>query len=93
MKIEVFGKPGCAKCESTKAKLTHFLKKWQADGRVPLEFVDMTGAAGLALGAFHNVSDTIPVTIVFGDDNQPLGRWEGDVPPSDEVARLLGVQN
>jgi hypothetical protein len=31
------------------------------------------------------------VTIVFGDDDQPRGRWEGDVPPSVEVAQALGI--
>jgi len=92
MKIDVFGKPGCAKCESTKAKLTHFLKKWDAETRVPLGFVSLDTVDGMALGAFHNIYDTVPVTIVFGDDERPLARWEGDVPPSDEVARVLGVR-
>jgi glutaredoxin len=41
MKIGVFGKPGCAKCESTKNKLTHFLRKWNVETRVPLDFVDL----------------------------------------------------
>ena len=27
MKFEVFGKPACAKCKSTKAKLTHLVSK------------------------------------------------------------------
>jgi hypothetical protein len=92
MKIDVFGKPGCARCESTKAKLTHFLSKWQMADRVPLDFVSLDTADGLARGAFNDVFDQVPVTIVFADDNRPVARWEGDVPPSDEVARILGVQ-
>jgi len=92
MKIHVFGKPGCARCESTKAKLGHFLKKWQVEERVKLDFVRLDTADGLACGAFNNVYDTMPVTIVFGDDDRALARWEGDVPPSAEVARALGIK-
>ena len=58
-KIDVYGKPGCAKCESTKAKLTHFLEKWNADQSVTLEFVDMETADGLTKGVMNDVFDTI----------------------------------
>ena len=91
MKIDVYGKPGCAKCESTKAKLTHFLEKWNADQLVTLEFVDMDTADGLARGVINDVYDVIPVTIVLGDDESPVARWEGDVPPSSDVAHALGI--
>ncbi len=92
MKIDVYGKPGCAKCESTKAKLAHFLKKWKIDGQVKLDFVDMETPDGLTRGVVNDVYATIPVTIVMSDDERPLARWEGDVPPSDAVARVLGIQ-
>jgi hypothetical protein len=92
MKIDVYGKPGCARCESTKTKLTHFLKKWNAEDKVVLDFVDMQTPDGLARGVVNNVFDVIPVTIVLDDSEQQLARWEGDVPPSGEVARLLGVR-
>ena len=92
MRIDVYGKPGCAKCKSTKEKLAHCLRKWNVAATVPLEFVDMDSPDGNAQGAFYDVYDVIPVTIVMGDDNQPLGRWEGVVPPSEEVAKALGVQ-
>jgi len=91
MKIDVYGKPGCARCESTKTKLTHFLKKWNAEDKVVLDFVDMETADGLAKGVINDVYDVVPVTIVLGDDQQPLARWDGDVPPSADVARVLGL--
>ena len=91
MKIDVYGKPGCAKCESTKTKLTHFLKKWNMEGTVALDFVNMDTADGLTRGVVNDVYATIPVTIVLSDDERPLARWEGDVPPSDGVARALGI--
>jgi len=91
MKIDVYGKPGCAKCESTKTKLTHFLRKWNAEDRIVLDFVDMETPDGLARGVINDVYDVVPVTIVLGDDEQPLARWDGDVPSSDDVARALGL--
>lgn len=91
MKIDVYGKPGCAKCESTKAKLSHFLKKWDAEQTVTLEFFDMDTADGLTHGVMNDVYDTIPVTIILGDNESPVARWEGDVPPSDDVAQALGI--
>ena len=91
MKIDVYGKQGCAKCESTKAKLGHYLKKWGVDGAVQLEFVDMDTADGLARGAMNGVFNVIPVTIVSDGGEGSLARWEGDVPPSMEVAGVLGI--
>jgi len=91
MKIDVYGKSGCAKCESTKAKLSHCLKKWAVEDSVTLEFVDLDTPDGLARGAFNDVFDVIPVTIVCGDQEETLGRWEGTVPPSEEAARALGL--
>lgn len=91
MRLDVFGKQGCAKCESTKAKLGHYLRKWQLGDRVELAFVDMDTPDGMARGMFHDVFETIPVTIALDDNDQPLGRWEGVVPPSDEVAKVVGA--
>lgn len=91
MKIDVYGKPGCAKCKTTKEKLAHFLQKWNVGDTVVLGFVDMETPDGLAKGVFNDVYDVIPVTIILDDQEQPLARWEGDVPPSAEVARILGL--
>ena len=57
-----------------------------------LDFVDMQTPDGLARGVVNDVFDVIPVTIVLDDSERQLARWEGDVPPSGEVARLLGVR-
>jgi thiol-disulfide isomerase/thioredoxin len=92
MRIDVYGKPGCAKCKSTKEKLSHYLKKWGVEGDVALQFVDMDTPDGMARGVFNDVYDLIPVTILVGDNDRPVGRWNGIVPPSGEVAKLLGVQ-
>ena len=91
MKIDVYGRPGCAKCDSTKTKLTHFLKKWNAEDKVVLDFVDMATPDGLARGVFNDVYDTVPVTIILGDDESQLARWEGEVPLAEDVAKVLGL--
>jgi len=92
MKIDVYGKPGCAKCKSTKDKLSHCLKKWSVGDSVVLQFVDMDTPDGLARGVFNDVFDPLPVTIVSTDEESQVARWEGAVPPSNEVARALGIQ-
>ncbi|MHC4711812.1 MAG: YbbN family protein [Planctomycetota bacterium] len=87
MHIEVFGKQDCALCESTKRKILHFIRKWGHAGRVDFAFVDMDTVDGLAEGAFRDVNE-IPTTIV-SDDGKAFGRWEGAVPPSEEVREAL----
>ena len=87
MKIEVFGKQGCAICQSTKNKLSHFLEKWGFAGTVPLDFVEMETVDGLAEGAFRDVIE-IPTTIV-SDDGAALARWDGMIPPSEDLRKAL----
>ena len=87
MKIEVFGKQGCAVCQSTKNKLSHFLEKWGCAGNVPLDFVDMETVDGLAESAFRDVIE-IPTTIV-SDDGAALARWDGTIPPSEDLKKAL----
>ena len=74
MKIDVYGKPGCAKCESTKTKLSHFLKKWQVADRVtlgpgaadvpatplsPIPFHALRGPAVSAVVAWNGLRDRL----------------------------------
>ena len=87
MKIRVFGKQGCARCESTKRKLSHFLDRWGHNGDVELDFVDMDTVEGMAEGAFEDVVE-VPTTVI-SDNGSSLARWEGEVPPSDAVREVL----
>lgn len=87
MRIQVFGKQGCALCQTTKNKLSHFLNKWGHEGKVEFAFVDMESVEGMAEGAFHDVTD-IPTTII-SDSGDALGRWERQIPPSEEIKRLI----
>ena len=88
MRFEVFGKPDCAMCQSTKDKLTHLLTKGQTDGAIGLSFVDMSSIQGRAEGAFYDVRH-VPTTLLWSDDEEPLARWEGCIPPSAEIKTFL----
>ncbi len=50
--ILVFGKQDCAKCETTKKKIGHFLTKWGIDSKVGIVFHDIETVDGRAEGAF-----------------------------------------
>jgi len=88
MKFEVFGKLGCAMCESTKAKLAHFVGKTEAPAEVA--FIDISSIEGRAEGAFNDVRK-VPTTILRADTGAAVARWEGKVPPSAEIQAFLGA--
>jgi len=89
-KINIFGKIGCAKCESTKRKLGHFLDQWKLDHKVEMVFYDMDTLDGRAEGAFHNV-ELIPATLVERG-GRILARWDGVVPKSADVRAALETE-
>jgi hypothetical protein len=89
MEIQVFGKQNCAKCESTKHKIQHFIAKLGMDGRVQMVFFDMDTVDGMAEGAFHDVYQ-IPTTIVQNGDGR-LVRWDGIIPASADLKQYLGT--
>jgi hypothetical protein len=82
--IHVFGKEGCAKCMTTRQKLTHMLAKWAVGDRVVFDWFDMGTEDGLTEGAFNDVGE-IPTTLLLDDAGNVLARWEREVPPSDAL--------
>lgn len=87
MKIKIFGKKGCAKCETTKNKIKHFVAKWEVEDKVNLDFHDIETIDGMAEGAYHDVSQ-IPTTILERD-NEIIARWDGEVPHSEKMKEHL----
>jgi len=83
----VFGKNGCAKCQTTKNKLGHFLAQWEMEKQVDFVFQDLETVDGRAEGAFYDVND-IPVTIVEKEGRQ-VARWDGEIPNSQAVKLVL----
>jgi hypothetical protein len=90
MRVEVFGKTGCAKCKSAKEKLSHLLTKADLALAVPLVFHDMDTVEGMAEGAFSDVLH-VPTVILRSDAGQVRCRWDGKAPLSTEVMALLGA--
>jgi len=87
MKIKIFGKNNCAKCDTTKNKIKHFITKWEVDSKVEVTFHDMETVDGMAEGAYHDVLQ-IPTTIVEKDE-EILERWDGEVPQSNRIKELI----
>jgi len=85
--IYLFGKKECAKCRTTKNKLSHFLSQWQFDRPVSMVFHDLETVDGRAEGAFYDVNQ-IPATIVETDGRQ-VARWDGEIPNSQAVRLIL----
>ena len=86
--ISIFGKTGCAKCSTTKHKLSHFLTAWELQEQVSLTFHDLETVDGRAEGAFYDVATALPVVVVEKEGRQ-VARWDGKVPNSEEVKLLL----
>ncbi|NQT89877.1 MAG: thioredoxin family protein [Candidatus Omnitrophica bacterium] len=82
MKIKVFGKKGCAKCETTKNKFDHFFKKNNCHEMANLEFHDMDTVDGMAEGAYYDALK-IPTSVIEKED-KILARWDGEVPKTEE---------
>jgi len=89
MQIEVFGKQNCAKCETTKHKIQHFMTKLGVGEKVAFTFHDMDTVDGMTEGVFRDVFD-IPTTIIQRD-GQDLVRWAGDIPPTADIKNYLGT--
>lgn len=87
MNITVFGKEECGLCKTTYRKLHHHLSKWGLAEAVKLNFVKLDSEEGMAEGAFYDVLK-IPTTIIE-KDGELIARWEGVVPPSEEVEQKL----
>ena len=82
MKVKIFGKKECAKCETTKNKFSHFIEKNNFKDSAALEFHDMDTVDGLAEGAYHDVLK-IPTTVIE-KQQKILARWDGEVPKSED---------
>ncbi len=92
VRISIFGKQGCARCDTTKRKLTHFLGRWELDHQVDVVFHDLDTLDGRAEGAFYEVND-VPLTVIESDGRE-LARWDGQVPNSQRIRTVIeGVSN
>jgi len=85
--IFIFGKPGCAKCDSTKDLMRVWLPKWGVEAAVT--FFNTDEPRGRARAAFYDVLE-IPTTIVRENEKE-VARFSEKVPGTSDLKVALGV--
>lgn len=88
MKVKIFGKEDCAKCQTTKNKFKHFITKLEVDEKVKLDYHDLESIDGQAEGAYNDVSRVVLPTTIIEKDGEIIARWEGEI-ASDEIKAHL----
>jgi hypothetical protein len=91
MDVVIFGKLNCGKCAGAKERVSFCIDKMGLAKAVPMQFVNLDTFEGRAEGAFYDVYDAVPVTIVRDDAKSVLSRWEGIMPKSEELKAALAV--
>lgn len=84
MEVIVFGKITCGRCKGTQSRVSVLIEKMGLSEKVLMRFVDVESIDGRAEGAFHDVYDAVPVTIIR-NDGRDVGRWEGVMPRTEEL--------
>ena len=87
MQVTIFGKRGCARCQTTAHKVAHIVRKAQLTGRVSVCVIDMENVEGMAEAMFNEVGES-PTTII-SDKGKLLARWDGRIPTSNDLRRSL----
>jgi len=83
--IYTFGKTGCAKCDSSRRKIEHYIEKLELSECVDYTFYDITEEEGLALASFMDAIKDIPHTFIWKDCEEPdqyncIAQWHTAVP-------------
>lgn len=82
MKLKIFTQPNCPKCPSAK-KLGQKMAK---EGKLGVEWFDVTEVEGLAEASFYSVWST-PGLIVVDDEGKEVAGWRGEVPQETELKK------
>lgn len=88
MKIKIFGKESCHLCQSAKKKVAFFLAHWNISDKVEVTYYNLDTVEGLAEGAYYNIIK-IPTIILENELNETVGRWEEEIPLSEELKESL----
>ena len=88
MKIEIFGKPKCCKCNATKKRIAYWIDWWGLVDKIGIEFYDLKTPEGLAESAYNDISlyAKIPVVIIK-ENGREIKRYKE--PPRAEEIRVL----
>jgi hypothetical protein len=88
MEVVIFGKVACGKCKGAQSRARFVVENLGLTDAVPVRFVDLDSIDGRAEGAFHDVYDAVPVTIIKRN-GEDVGRWEGEMPKTTELGRCF----
>ena len=88
MEVIIFGKVKCGVCKGAQSRVSVLIEKMGLDGTVSMRCVDVDSIDGRAEGAFNDVYDAVPVTIIRAD-GEDLGRWEGMMPKTEDLTPHL----
>jgi hypothetical protein len=72
-------------------KMLHCVQKWGVEGKVPVNYVDMTTVEGLATGAFHDVGK-VP-SVLVENNGRIVARFDGGVADSRALESALRAAN
>ena len=88
VKVNIFGVQDCGKCLKAKGRVSNLLRDRELAERVTLVYWDQQDFEGRAQGAWYDVDDALPVTVIEAED-QPVARWEGRAPKTEEIRGCL----
>jgi len=88
VRVNIFGVEKCGKCLKVKGRVNNLLRREDFDKHVEMVFWDQNTVDGRAEGAWYDVDDVLPVTVIEKGDRN-VARWDGDVPKSDEIKLCL----
>ena len=88
VRVNIFGVEKCGKCLKTKGRVSNLLKRGDLDKHVEVVYWDQGTFEGRAEGAWYDVDDTLPVTVVENGDHN-VARWVGRAPKTEELLVCL----
>ena len=87
VRINIFGIENCGKCKKAKGRAQHLVRNAELK-HVQIVYHDQGEFEGRAEGAWYDVDDTLPVTVIE-DGDRHVARWEGRAPKTEEIRVCL----
>jgi hypothetical protein len=88
VRIRIFGIEKCGKCHKVKGRVGNLIRRNGFNDEVEVAYFDQNTFEGRAEGAWYDVDDKLPVTIIEKEERS-IARWDGQVPKSDEIKLCL----
>jgi len=86
MKFKIYGRESCPKCQSTRRKIFHLLKRIGIEAAI--SYIEMDTVDGMAEAMWDDAYE-VPTTILSLGGAE-ISRWNGRIPKSDELIKAMG---